>query len=98
MRKFDSILLGTLIGIVTSVIAVLAFYIYFLIKYQLPFNDYVSLLSHFHAFFYPIISLAGLPNLLIFYLFLNKEKFRTARGIILATFIIVAFVVVIKFW
>ena len=95
MKRFDNIWLGTVIGVATSAISILAFY---LIKFtEISLIEYIRLLLQNRYLFAPIVSLAGIPNLVIFYLFINRDKYKTARGVILATFILVAVVVVIKF-
>lgn len=35
----------------------------------------------------PIISLCVIPNLGVFYLFINRYKIKTGRGVILSTFL-----------
>ncbi|HPD65914.1 MAG TPA: hypothetical protein P5050_09320 [Bacteroidia bacterium] len=94
MKKYDHILLGTAIGILSIIIVVVVFY---LAKFTfVSFSDYLSTLTSYKKMLSAMISLAGLPNLLFFFIFLNKEKYNTAKGLILATFILVLIVVVIK--
>lgn len=95
MKKYDSWGLGVAIGVSTSIISLLFFYFLRFTAITLP--EYVQLLIENRYLFAPIVSLAGLPNLVIFYLFLNREKYKSARGVILATFILVAAVLIIKF-
>lgn len=94
MKNLNSMWIGVTIGIIMSVISILAFY---LLKFQdYTLNTYFVILFHTKSLFAPMVSLAGIPNLVFFYLFINKEKYKTARGIILATFILVLGVVLIK--
>lgn len=44
-----------------------------------------------------ILSLCAIPNLAIFYLFLNKEYWRATRGVITATMLYTLGMVAIKF-
>jgi hypothetical protein len=86
--------LGTFIGVLMAFVSVFSFYLY--MRYgqdmSIVFSD---LLLNKHLIS-PIISLAGIPNLVIFFIFLNKSKYRTARGLILSTFILVLLVVLTK--
>jgi hypothetical protein len=43
-----------------------------------------------------VLSLCLLPSLGVFYLFVNKEYYKTTRGIILSTIIVGAFIVWLK--
>jgi hypothetical protein len=45
-----------------------------------------------------ILSLCLLPNLGIFFLFLNREYYKTSRGILLATFAYGFLILYIKMW
>ncbi|MBL6962584.1 MAG: hypothetical protein ISR55_02075 [Bacteroidetes bacterium] len=94
MKKNDNLWLGVVIGLLMSIISIFVFY---LIKFrQQELSYYLSTLIRNKSLFAPLLSLAGIPNLVIFYFFLNNEKFRTAKGLILATFILVLAVVLIK--
>jgi len=44
------------------------------------------------------LSLGCIPNLIWFYLFLNREKYSTARGIIMATLALVPFSIYVNFF
>ena len=44
------------------------------------------------------LSLGSIPNLLWFYMFLNREAFSTARGIIMATLTLVPFSIYVNFF
>lgn len=44
------------------------------------------------------LSLGSIPNLLWFYLFLNRDAYSTARGIIMATLALVPFSIYVNFF
>ena len=44
------------------------------------------------------LSLGSIPNLLWFYIFLNREAYSTARGIIMATLALVPFSIYVNFF
>jgi hypothetical protein len=91
--KFDNILTGTLAGVIAAFVFLLAFYF---IKFSnASFSLYLSLITS-SKMLSPLISLSGIPNLLIFFLFLNRKKYKSAKGVILATFILVLAVIIIK--
>lgn len=94
MKKYDRIGLGTVIGLLSIVVVIVVFYI---AKFTfVSFHEYLSTITSYEKMLSAMVSLAGIPNLLFFFLFLNKEKYNTAKGIILATFILVLIVVLIK--
>ena len=91
--KADSILVGHLLGLVTPFVVIV---LYNLVKFHsivyllyLPLELTGKLISS-------LVGLSGIPNLLVFFLFLNKNKYWAARGVILATFILVIIVIVVK--
>ncbi len=94
MKGYNSVSLGAVIGVVMAVISIMAIY---LIQFtDLTITEYFTALFQNKRLFAPVVSIAGIPNLGIFYLFINKNKYQSARGIILATFILVVIVILIK--
>ncbi len=94
MKKYNSIYIGVLIGVLS---VFLSFIVFYLIRFNnISLTDYFGTLFHNKGILSPLLSLAGIPNLVFFYLFINKNKYKTARGIILATFILVLAVVLVK--
>ena len=94
MKKFDNLWIGAVLGIITIIIPVTFFY---LSRYSYePFSEYLNLLFGNKRLLSPMISLAGVPNLVLFFIFMKKDKYKTCRGLILATFVLVLFVVLIK--
>jgi len=93
-RNDNKIWIGIVIGLFT---AVLSIFILYLVRYtNMNLGDYFVLLYRSKRLLSPIVSIAGVPNLIIFFLFLNRHKYKTARGIIMATFILALMVVFIK--
>jgi hypothetical protein len=45
-----------------------------------------------------VLSLCLIPNLGMFFLFINKEYYKTTRGIILSTLVYGFIIVVVKTW
>ncbi|MFP4060493.1 MAG: hypothetical protein ACOCYF_00230 [Bacteroidota bacterium] len=89
--KFDSIKIGTLLGIVLPVIT-------FFIIYKIQFDRF-TLSSFFSKLVLmgtlpKLLSLTIIPNLLLFFIFIWQKFDYGARGVLTATFID-AFVIVI---
>lgn len=93
-NKGNSIALGIILGLLT--IAVVLFFFYLSQFQAYPFSEYFDKVIHNKKILAPMISLAGVPNLVLFFLFLNKNKYQTARGLIIATFILVILVILAK--
>jgi len=94
MKKLDKIYWGAALGIIIPTIALLIFY---LLKY-----DYLSLgkfLRSFHqmGILTHVVSLAVIPNLILFFAFMRKNYLRGGRGVLLATFIFAFLVMIIRF-
>jgi hypothetical protein len=94
MKLKDSLLLGLILGITLPIIGVLVFY----------YSKFAAVdLWHFlevatkHQVLSPMLSLCAVLNLGTFYIFLNKNLYLTARGIILATIIYGVTIVLLKF-
>jgi hypothetical protein len=73
----------------------------FLLVYQIGYSN--TSFSEFLKFAFvmgalaKILSMCAIPNLAIFYLFLNKDYWRATRGVIAATMLCTLGVVIIKF-
>ena len=88
--KLDSLWIGLVVGIFVPVLSLLMFYYSTFTK--VSFMDYslqVRILPK-------IISLCVVPNLGVFFLFMWRNHYYSARGIILATVIITLVVLVLK--
>lgn len=91
--KFDKIKYGFILGIIAPLIM---FFIIYLTKYaDLQFADYVQRIIAKNIFT-KLISLSALPNLALFFLFLNTNRYRVTQGIIAATFVVAFIMLLIK--
>jgi hypothetical protein len=93
--NLNRIWIGALAGILIPGMALMAFY---LLRYSdiglvefLKGYKSMGILTH-------IISLAVLPDLLIFFLFIRYNLLKSARGVLLATFLFTFAVVFIRFF
>ena len=92
--KYDSVALGAVIGLFGPM---LLFIVYYLIAYH-----GMRFVSFFHylingEIFIPIISLscAG-SNLLMFFIFIWTKRDKSARGVLMATFVYAIYVCIMK--
>ncbi|PLX23424.1 MAG: hypothetical protein C0597_01070 [Marinilabiliales bacterium] len=92
--KFDKLHLGLMLGILAPVLTMAIIYILKFTDSNL--SELVDLLVQKRVFT-KIISLCVIPNLALFFLFLNKFLYKSARGILLATILFAIFVFVTKF-
>ena len=90
----NNVKLGLLLGIVAPIFAMITIY---LIRFdEQNVMDVVNLLVQ-KGVFTKIVSLCVIPNLALFFLFLNKNYYYSARGVLLATILFAAFVFITKF-
>jgi len=92
--KFDKLHLGLMLGFLAPVLTMAIIYILKFTDSNL--SELVDLLVQKRVFT-KIISLCVIPNLALFFLFLNKFLYKSARGILLATILFAIFVFVTKF-
>jgi len=90
--KYNNIKLGLILGIAGPILAMLGVYLVMFFGYGL--SEVVDTLVS-KGVFTKLISLCVLPNLASFFLFLNKNYYNTARGILMSTFIFALFVFII---
>ena len=92
-KKFDSTPAGLIAGILVPVLTLLVLW---LVSSDISLWDYLNS-------FYRLKSLAGLlslctiPNLLLFFIAIWTNRNRSARGVIIATFILAALMLIFKF-
>lgn len=90
-------ILGLIIGILTPFIFLP------LVLFLLGLFNGTSMNTGWHLFTHnshytsKYLSLGCIPNLIWFYLFLNRENFSVARGIIFSTFLLVPFALYVNF-
>ncbi|HEY6161912.1 MAG TPA: hypothetical protein VI112_11835 [Bacteroidia bacterium] len=91
--RFDHLLIGAALGLVAPVIVLLIFYV---IRYShISFGRFLQMVN-MEGTFSPRISLCVIVNLLIFYLFIWTNRYYSARGVILATFVYAGLVIYLK--
>lgn len=92
--SFNKLYIGLLAGIIVPLIIL---FIYYLIKFnEVSFATFLRA-THQYKIFFHVLSLCVIPDLGIFYLFINRKMFNGARGVIMACFIYALTVMIYKF-
>jgi hypothetical protein len=94
-NRFDDLKLGTILGLVVPVLGFLIFYLWNFTKW--PFSVFVEFVIQ-KAAISKVLSLSLLPNLLVFFLYIRKNYYLTARGILMSTIIWTFTIVIVKFF
>lgn len=92
-KKFDTLLTGLVPALVLPVLTMLVFW---LVKSD---RGLLEFLTRFHQMkmLSKVVSLAAIPNLLLFFLFIWTNRNFSARGVIFATFLLAFIMVILKF-
>ncbi|MCF8370297.1 MAG: hypothetical protein K9H64_01660 [Bacteroidales bacterium] len=93
--KFDAPYIGLLVGIIVPLIGLFVFY-----KYNFQTLDFREFIDHVIRInrIPQLLSLSVIANLAVFYLFIWKKFYYSARGVIGATFIYVLVVLILKYF
>lgn len=92
-ERFNRLALGLAAGLL---LPVLAFFISWLILSEGSLSQYIERFQKLNRLS-SLISLSAIPNLLLFFLFLWKNLYRSARGVIFATLILAFVMLIFKF-
>ena len=92
-KKFNSLLTGLIPALVLPALTLLAFW---LIKSDRGFVDFLQQFQQMDMLS-KLVSLAAIPNLLPFFLFIWTNRNYSARGVIFSTFILAFIMLILKF-
>jgi hypothetical protein len=92
--KIDSLITGLVTGLVNPLVGMLIYYSLFLSHLQIAT---VIERTQADGKITAIVSIGCLANLALFYLFYRNEKDQAAKGVIMATFVYVGYVMFVKF-
>jgi uncharacterized BrkB/YihY/UPF0761 family membrane protein len=92
--KIDKQWIGLVLGILAPIITMVV--IYFVKFSDYGFHELVNLLV-LRNVFTQIVSLCVIPNLALFFFFINKNWYHVTRGVLLATILFAIFVFITKF-
>ncbi|GAC1395067.1 MAG: hypothetical protein NVSMB63_14770 [Sediminibacterium sp.] len=83
MLKKDNLTLGLILGFLAPVVGLLAYY---MLRFRLfTLREFFQVLLMQKSLISGIISLALIANAVVFTLYINTQKDKTARGIFIAT-------------
>ncbi len=86
-----------LIGVFAAILATFCgFYVYVEFVSPYGYDQTINMIAK-GKLFGKVLSLAALPNLLVFFVFLKKNKDYRARGVLLATMLTAITVMILKF-
>jgi len=92
-KKFDTLLTGLIPGLILPFLALLGFWI---VKSDLGLSDFLVQLKQMNVLS-KVVSLAAIPNLLLFFIFIWTHRNFSARGVIFATLVLAFFMLILKF-
>ena len=92
-KKYDSLLTGLVPGLVLPLLTLLVLW---KVKSNSPFIDFLTQFQEMNMLS-KLVSLAAIPNLLLFFLFIWTNRNYSARGVIFSTFILAFIMLILKF-
>ncbi|PLX23480.1 MAG: hypothetical protein C0599_04405 [Salinivirgaceae bacterium] len=93
-KKYNNIWLGFGLSIILTAIAFFAFYLAGLDRFK-TFHTFISYIS-FTGMFSSVMALSALPNLLLFFIFIWTNKYRSARGVLTAVVVFTLIVAILR--
>ena len=92
---FNKMWLGTILGLIAPVLTMMGYYLYNF--NHIPIGKFIEHLFAVHIQS-SLLSLCVVSNLLVFFIFIWSEKYNSARGVLLSTFLYGGLVVYLKFF
>ncbi len=96
-KRFDNIILGIVLGIVAPIFGMFIYYC-FTYRYQTSFGGFIDYFKSVNLFIATISLSCYISNLPLFFLFIWREHYNTARGILFATVAYTVWVMYQKFF
>lgn len=97
MNRFDNLLFGLFTGIIGTIIGI---FVFFLLQYfSMGLGNFLAFIFHpdnRSIVLAPVISLGAIFNLAIFFFYLNRRMYKAGNGIILALFVCIVIVLILK--
>lgn len=91
MRK--EILIGFLVGLVATAAG---FYLYVEYALEGTFEEALAVLKE-NSLYGQVLSIAAIPNLVAFFIFIKKKQDYRARGVLIATFLVAFLILIAQF-
>lgn len=96
MKRLDNIIVGLMLGLLAPIAGLFMYYL-FTYRTQTSFNGFIEYFNSLHLFVAYLSLACYITNLPLFFLFIQKEKFNGARGVLFATIGYTIWVVYEKF-
>ena len=94
LRKYDRLWLGLVLGIITPV---LVMFVYYKINFFYIRVDTFLYEAFMKSIFLPLLSLCVIGNLLVFFIFLQTDRYYSSRGVVFATLLYAILIFILKF-
>lgn len=91
-KKFDTLLTGLIPALVLPVLTLMGFW---LVKSDLGFMEFLANFQEM-GMLSKVVSLAAIPNLLLFFLFIWTNRNFSARGVIFSTLLLAFIMLILK--
>jgi hypothetical protein len=92
-RRFDTVLTGFILGLIIPVVTMV---IIWSVRFEGGLGNFISSFQQMRMLS-KVLSLAAIPNLLLFFLFIWTNRAYSARGVIFATLVVAMVMLVLKF-
>ena len=91
-KRFDTVLSGLIPGLLLPLVTMV---IIWAVRFEGGIRDFLSNFHQIHMLS-KVLSLATIPNLLLFFLFIWTNRIFPARGVIFATLVVGIIIVILK--
>ncbi len=96
MFKKDNLKLGLLLGLFAPLLGIFGFYLW---KFRrLSFSEFIQYLGLERSLLTSVVSFSLLANAVLFTIYINGHRDKTARGIFIVTCIYAIAALALKFW
>jgi hypothetical protein len=92
-KRFNTIIFGIIPGFLVPILALVGIWMF---KYHGDFFDFLFTFQQL-GLLTKVLSLATLPNLILFFIFIWSNRSFSARGVIFSTLVIAFVMLVLKF-
>lgn len=95
MFKRDNLKFGILLGILGPLLAMVIYY-FWVFSRTIRFSEYIYVLAHNKPLLTAISSISLLANAVLFTVYINAHRDKTAKGVFVATLLYGVFVLIYK--
>ncbi|WP_290792514.1 hypothetical protein [Flavihumibacter sp. UBA7668] len=96
MLKKDSLQLGILLGFIAPLIGILLYYLIVFMPRHVSFSEYLKYLSQLKSLLTGVSSISLIANAILFTVYINSRRDKTAKGIFVSTLIYGVLVLLVK--